>query len=169
VTAQIIVSIDNQLWSQSQVVSASNEFGVALSIGLQAEAGAGFKGIGGALELGINLGYNKDTEAAVFQIYRNLERFKSAPLKLSASIGLTGKMGVMISKTNQGLEMQALQGDSYYPPGPVYSQTMPSRFSGGLGSTIIGVPPPPFDSLVSFVNKLDQKTWLRISISHILK
>lgn len=161
-------SINKQLWHDAPVVGNANEFAVAASAGVGLEGGSFSKGWGGQFELGISLGMNKTQKAFVFQIYRNLEKFKSTVLPGFFYAGLVGKGGIQIMENTNG-KIEARRGESFYPPAaPGYLTETPSMVSSGMSSGL-GVPPPPLGDLLTFTNHIDHKALIRVVVSPTLK
>jgi hypothetical protein len=164
----ILAAMNRQLWSQAPLVGDANEFGVTMSLGLAAEGGRPQKGWGGQFEIGVSFGYNKEKKAFVFQIYRNIEKFKSTLMPAVFFAGVTPKASIQVAQARDGA-IQARLGSTIYPPGvPAFLSTTPTMFSSGFNSGI-GFPPPPFGDMLSYTNRLDNKVLLRLMISPTLK
>jgi hypothetical protein len=168
VITSILSSLNRQLWSQAPLVGDANEFGLNLSIGLALEGGHAKKGWGGQFEIGFNFGYNKESKAFVFQIYRNIEKFKTTLMPAIFYTGVTPKAAIQVAQVKDG-SIQSRVGTTVYPPGvPVFLSTTPTMFASGLNSGI-GFPPPPFGDVLSYTNTLDNKALIRITVSPLLK
>lgn len=159
--------LDQKLWSQALLFAHSNEFGVMASGGLEMLAGMDKKGWGGLFDIGISIGYNRDTHALAIQIYRDFEKFQSTTMKAVFVAGILGKAGMYMSNQRPG-EM-ARHGISFYPPMiPGYSAMTPSQFQTGL-STGLTWPPSPLGDLLTYTNTLDNKVLLRFTFSPMMK
>lgn len=165
VVQNILRSVDYKLWSQAPLLLASNEYGLSLSVGLQAETGVMHKGGGGADELGLSLAYNKDKRAFVFEIFHNSENFDNTKAAVTV-LGVVGKAGVVMSRRSGA---EKLKGSSFYPPVvPGFSTVSPDFFAGGMSSSL-GFPPPPLADLMTYTNRFERNTLIRITVSPIVK
>lgn len=157
--------IDYKLFAQAPLVVESNEYGVSLSAGLIAETGLLRNGGGGSEEMGISVAYNKTSRAFIFEIFHNSEKFQSTRAAVSV-IGVVGKLAPSMGR-RQGAE--TLTGSSFYPPAvPGFSTTSSDYFSAGASSSL-GFPPPPLADLLTFTNKFERHTWIRVTASPITK
>ncbi len=160
----ILNATDLKLWSQSPLVANSNQFSLMAAIEIQAEGGTSVHKWGGLYDLGLTIGYNTDSKAVVFQIFRNRETFKSSMMPAVAVGGFVGKIGPLISRVNDETSMHTT-GESFYPPMfPGYQSATKESFTFGFSSGLT-VPPSPFGDMLTYTNTLDQKTILRISFS----
>lgn len=165
VVQNILRSVDYKLWSQAPLLLASNEYGLSLSVGLQAETGVMHKGGGGADELGLALAYNKEKRAFVFEIFHNSENFDNTKAAVTV-LGVVGKAGVVMSRRSGA---EKLKGSSFYPPVvPGFSTVSPDFFAGGMSSSL-GFPPPPLADLMTYTNRFERNTLIRITVSPIVK
>ncbi|MFN7823766.1 MAG: hypothetical protein ACK5P6_00225 [Pseudobdellovibrionaceae bacterium] len=122
------------------------------------------RGFGGQFDLGISFGYNRESKAFVFQIYRNIEKFNNTKMGAMGYFGVAGKLGIMISHRSPQEMMTPLIGSTFYPPGvPAYLSETPHMFSSGM-STGLGLPPPPFGDFLTFTNDLHHRTVLRVGV-----
>jgi hypothetical protein len=161
----VLKALDYKLFAQAPLVVDSNEFGLSLSLGLIAETGLLRQGGGGAEELGLSLAFNKQNRAFVFEIFHNSESFQNTKAAVSV-VGFVGKGGLTLGK-RQGTE--TLMGSSFYPPAvPGFSSASADYFFAGA-STSLGLPPPPLADLLTFTNKFERHTWIRITASPITK
>ncbi len=161
----VLKGIDYKLWSQAPLVIDSNEFGVSLSVGLLAETGVLRRGGGGAEEVGLSFAFNKNSRAFVFEIFHNSENFDNTKAAVTV-LGVVGKAGVTLGR-RQGSE--TLKGSSFYPPAvPGYSMASPEYFSAGLSSSL-GLPPPPLADLLTFTNRFERNTLIRVTVSPMVK
>ena|GEM_PF-3287988 len=168
IITSILSAMNRQLWAQAPLVGDANEFGVNVSLGLAVEGGRPQKGWGGQFDLGLSFGFNKEHKAFVFQIYRNLEKFKTTLMPAVFYAGVTPKAAIQISQMKDG-SIQSRIGTTIYPPGvPGFLSTTPTMFASGI-NTGIGFPPPPFGDMLSYTNTLDNKAVLRIMVSPTLK
>ena len=159
--------LDRKLWSQALLFAHSNEFGVMASGGLEILAGMDKKGWGGLFDIGLSIGYNRDTRVLAIQVFRDFERFQSTTMKAVFVAGVLGKAGMYMSNQRPG-EM-ARQGISFYPPMiPGYSSMTPSQFQTGI-STGLTWPPSPLGDLLTYTNTLDNKVLLRFTVSPMMK
>lgn len=169
VTQSILTSIDSQLLAQAPLVAHANEYGMTLNLGFAALAGTNQKPFGGLFDLGFSLTYNEDTRTLVFQLYRNVEAFKSTSTGFTSYIGLAVKAGVLLYNRAPGTELSSLKGSTLYPPAvPGYWTRSTNMFSSGFSSGL-GLPPPPFDNLLTYTNSIDHRTIVRISVSPLVK
>lgn len=161
----ILRGLDYKLWSQAPLVIDSNEFGFSVSAGVLAEAGVQRNGGGGADEVGFSLAYNKTKKAFVFEIFHNSEKFDNTKAAITV-VGLVGKAGIVMGR-RQGAE--TLKGSSFYPPAiPGYSTSSSDFFSSGLSSSL-GFPPPPLADFLTFTNKFERQSLIRITVSPMVK
>lgn len=157
--------MDYKLWSQAPLLIDSNEFGLSLSVGIVAESGVMKKGAGGAEEVGFSLAFNKAKKAFVFELFHNTERFDNTKAAVSL-IGVEAKLGMTMAH-RQGAE--TLKGFSFYPPAiPGYSMNSPEYFQAGFSSNI-GLPPPPLADLLTYTNKFERHSLIRVTVSPIVK
>ncbi len=160
----IIHATDTKLWSQSPLVANANQFSFLFAAGLQAEGGTNSKKWGGFYDLGFSLGYNTDTNAVVFQIFRNRESFESTLMPGLAVGGLVVKVGPHMSRSNHNSELET-KGFSFYPPFvPGYQSTTKESYAFGFSSGLTW-PPSPFGDMLTYTNALDHKVILKISFS----
>jgi hypothetical protein len=160
----VLHATDLKLWSQSALVANSNQFSLMAAVEIQAEGGTKSHKWGGLYDLGFTIGYNTDSKAVVFQIFRNRETFKSSMMPAVAVGGFVAKIGPLISRANGETSMRT-NGESFYPPMvPGYQSTTKESYTFGFSSGLT-VPPSPFGDMLTYTNTLDQKTILRISFS----
>lgn len=164
----ILRSVDGQLWNQAPLFTRANEFGFILSGGVVALGGIQDKGgWGGLFDLGISIGYNRESKALAIQIFRDLERFESTKMKAVFVAGALAKAGFYMANQRSG-EL-ARKGHSFYPPMvPGFTSSTPSLFETGLSSGLTW-PPSPVGDLLTYTNALDSKVALRFTISPMLK
>lgn len=165
----MLVGMDKSLWERAPLIAHSNEYGIVIAAGSMAEAGVrGKGGFGGQYSLGVALAVNKDSKAAVFQIFQSVENFKSTILPFAAYLGFNVRLGVYIAEQSPGREHLRTKGTSDYPIAvPVFKSDSPSSFSTGMSAGLF--PPPPFDSLLTFKNHNSETVMLRVSVSPMLK
>lgn len=170
---KILDAIDRQLWRQAPLVGRSDEFGLLVSVGAQAEVAKGSKGFGGSWSLGISLGYNRSQNAVVFEIYREKESVHKALPAVSVAAVL-GKIGGFIQQSEAARpeseeRIKESKGQAIYPPGfPAFMEATPTFFGSGMSSAL-GVPPPPISDAFAYINNLNRKTLVKISVSPLLK
>lgn len=168
IITSMLTAMNRQLWAQAPLVGDANEFGVTLSLGLALEGGRPKKGWGGQFDLGVSFGYNKEKKAFVFQIFRNIEKFRTTLMPAVFYAGVTPKAAIQVSQMRDGA-IQSRIGTTIYPPGvPGFLSTSPTMFASGI-NTGVGFPPPPFGDMLSYTNQLDNKAILRVMISPTLK
>ncbi|WP_413288677.1 hypothetical protein [Bdellovibrio sp. HCB337] len=161
----ILKGIDYKLWYQAPLVIDSNEFGVSISVGVVAETGILKKGVGGAEELGFSLAFSKSKKAFVFELFHNSEKFDNTKAAVSV-IGIVGKAEMMMAHRSGA---DTLKGSSFYPPAvPGHSAASADYFAAGASSSF-GLPPPPLADLLTFTNKFERRTWLRVVVSPVVK
>ena len=168
IVLNLVKAIDRTLWKQAALFADTNEVGFMSAIGAEFFLRIPkMKGRGRAYDVGLSVGYNRSTQAIVFQIFRDVEKFKDT---ISAALFITGssvKSGMYIANQQQG-EMSN-RGTAFYPPMvPGFSTLTNDRFITGFSSGIT-LPPSPFGDLLTYSTYLDQKAWLRISISPLFK
>jgi len=165
VIQNILRSVDYKLWSQAPLLLASNEYGLSMSVGIQAETGVMHKGGGGADELGLSLAYNKEKRAFVFEIFHNSENFDNTKAAVTV-LGIVGKGGLVMSRRSGA---EKIKGTSFYPPVvPGFSTISPDYFAGGVSSSL-GFPPPPLADLMTYTNRFERNALIRITVSPIVK
>jgi hypothetical protein len=162
-----LTALDRKLWFQALLFAHSNEFGIMASAGVELLAGTENRGRGGLFDIGISIGYNRDTRAIAIQVFRDIERFQSTTIQAVFVAGVLGKAGMYLSNQRPG-EM-ARKGISFYPPMvPAYTAVMPSQFQTGISSGLTW-PPSPLGDLLTYTNSLDNKVLIRITVSPMLK
>ncbi len=161
----VLRGMDYKLWSQAPLLIDSNEFGLSASVGIVAETGVLKKGAGGAEEAGFSLAFNRNKKAFVFEIFHNTEKFDSTKAAISV-IGIVGKTGMTMAH-REGAE--TLKGTSFYPPAiPAFSMNSPEYFAAGFSSSL-GLPPPPLADLLTFTNKFERHSLIRVIVSPVTK
>jgi hypothetical protein len=161
-----IEAIDRRLWSQSPLVVRSNEMGFVFLVGGILEGGVGSKGWGGAVDIGISVGFDREKKAFVFEIFRTTEKFTAA-LPTAFVTGLYGKAGFFIADSHGKPGVK--NSTTFYPPAmPGYAQAGKDYFSSGLSSNL-GFPPPPFADFLSYSNQSERSSLIRISVSPVVK
>lgn len=160
----ILKATDFKLWSQAPLVANSNQFSLMAAVEIQAEGGTNIHKWGGLYDLGLTIGYNTDSKAVIFQIFRNRETFKSSMMPAVAVGGVVGKIGPLISRANDETSLHTT-GESFYPPMvPGYQSTTKESFTFGFSSGLT-IPPSPFGDMLTYTNTLDQKIILKVSFS----
>ncbi len=167
-TAQnLLQSLDERLWRQAPLFIASNEYGVSMSVGFMALRGFREAGQGGGEEIGLSLGYNKQSRAFVFEIFHSSENF----INSFAPVGLIGfplKAGPFMAARLKGQETTSLKGESHYPMAmPGFSAENSEYFTSGFNSSI-GLPPSPIVDMMTYNNSFDRKTLIRITVSPLV-
>lgn len=171
IVTNLLTAVDRSFWSQAPLFAHSNEFGVMASVGLEALAGVeraekANLSLGGLFDLGISIGFNRDTRAVVFQFYRDFETFKSTQMKGIFIAGALVKSGMYVANQDQILKRK---GTSFYPPMvPGFSSQTSNSFSTGFSSGIT-IPPSPIGDVLTYTNHLEQTTMVRISVSPLLR
>lgn len=161
----VLKGMDYKLWSQAPLLIDSNEFGLSVSLGIVAETGVMKKGAGGAEEVGFSMAYSKSKKAFVFEIFHNTERFDNTKAAISV-IGVVAKAGMTMGH-REGAE--TLKGHSFYPPAiPGFSMNSPEYFAAGFSSSL-GLPPPPLADLLTFTNKFERHSLIRVTVSPLVK
>lgn len=162
---RLLEVIDSNLWDQAQLFSHSNEFGVVLAVGAEVLGGKTDKGWGGLVDLGISIGYNRDQQAVVLQIYRDLEHFKSTALPAVFVAGLLVKAGGYVA--NQAPGALERRGISFYPPmAPGFTSVTPDNFMLGFSSGLTW-PPSPLGDMLTYTDQLNQSVILRVTASRL--
>lgn len=164
----ILIAFDRTIWSQAKLFARSNEFGVQGSLGLALLGGIEKKGgWGGAIDVGISIGFNRDNKSLVIQIYSDFERFKSTKMKAAFVAGLVAKAGIHIA--NQSEKSLRRKGETFYPPAiPAYNSMTKGNYQTGFSSGIT-IPPSPIGDMMTYTNSLDTTTLVRIELSPLLK
>ena len=167
VAQNLLQSLDYRLWSQAPLFVDSNEFGVTMSVGLSATQGFLDAGYGGGEELGVSLGYNKQSRAFVFEIFHNSESFTHSDAVVGM-IGMPIKLGPFMARRETGQETVNQTGESYYPPVlPGFASKNSSYSAFGFNSSI-GFPPSPLVDLMTYKNTFDRNTLIRITVSPLV-
>ena len=158
--------IDQLLWIQAPIFSNANEFGVVAAMGVEAIAGVrGKGGWGGLLDLGISIGFNRDTQALVVQVFREVEQYKTTTMSVVALAGFVTKDGIYIA--NQLPGKLGHEGVSFYPPmAPGYSSITSDSIMAGFSSGLTW-PPSPLGDMLTYTNSLDQNMILRVTVSKL--
>jgi hypothetical protein len=158
--------IDQLLWTQAPIFSNANEFGVVAAMGVEALAGVqGKGGWGGLIDLGISIGYNRDTQALVLQVFREVEKYKTTTMRVVALAGFVTKDGIYIA--NQLPGKLGHEGVSFYPPmAPGYSSITSDSIMAGFSSGLTW-PPSPLGDMLTYTNSLDQNMMLRVTVSKL--
>lgn len=167
VVMNMLLSLDRSLWEGAPIVSRANEFGVMAAIGPQFEAGAAEgKKLGGLLDVGLSLGFNRDQKALVFQIFRDKEKFVSTEMPGIFIAGVVVKAGLMVANQNKEL---TTEGTSFYPPmAPGFSTMTDRSFNVGFSSGLTW-PPSPLGDILTYSNSSQRRVWLRLAFSPLQK
>jgi hypothetical protein len=162
----ILHSFDRQLWVSAPVVAYQNEFAVTVGISGMIEGGAGQKGHGGSMGLGLNMGFNRDSKSFVFEIVSSIDTFKRAFTPFFM-MGLTPSLGFGLRVNQQGQEMEKRNGTTLYPPAaPGFFSRSANMLSLGLSSALFSFPPLIGDAFW-YVNNTSRKPLFRIEISAV--
>lgn len=167
-TQHFLETTDRYLWSQSKIVAKQNEISFTASLGIIAEAGVKEKGFGGSFALGINLGYNKDRQALVFEIYSEVESFRKAfvPTFMIASVP---KVGYLMKMQKEDEDLKSRISMSFYPPiVPSYVTTSSEMFVVGFNTSLLSFPPFIGDYF-SYLNSNKRTPIIRLSFSSMTK
>ncbi len=162
VVENIIRAIDRALISQAQVIAEQNEFSVSASLGLLAEAGVSDRGYGGSVGLGISIGYNRKSQAFVFEIFSEVEKFNRA-ITPTAIVGIVPRAGVNMINQVSGREMTARRGHTTYPP-LAYATATPELWSIGATTSLLSFPPILPEFMV-YTHSANRKALLRLTVS----
>jgi hypothetical protein len=163
----LLKSFDRFMWSKPDFVARSNELGAALSVNLNAFADLGKIKGGGNIGIGFSIGVNIERKSVVFQIFRNIEKYRSTKLKYVGMIGTVIKAGGYFVGDNQKLYRS--EGFSFYPPvAPAFYSETPTKYmvGGTLGATL---PPSPFGDILTYTTGFDDKTLLKVEFSPVSK
>lgn len=162
---RMLEAADWNLWSQAPLFARSNEFGLVLAVGVELLGGRKDKGWGGIFDIGVSVGYNRDTQALAIQIFRDIEHFKSTVLPAVFLVGVVGKAGLYIA--NQAPSVLEHEGTSYYPPMvPGFSSITADNFMAGLSSGLTW-PPSPIGDMLTYTDRLNQNMVLRFTFSRL--
>lgn len=154
---------DEYLWKQAKVVTKQNEFSFTTSIGVIAQTGIKDKGIGGSFSVGVNVGFNSDDKAMVFEIFIEWEKFKKTfyPMFL---VGVVPKAGVLMKVQGEDGELRSRSGNSLNPPGaPVYFVESDEMFIVGGSSSAFTSFPPVISDWYAYINSTTRRPVLRMS------
>lgn len=62
-----------------------------------------------------------------------------------------------------------MKGSTFYPPAvPMFSSTSPELFVTGFSSSL-GFPPPPLGDLMTFTNKFERNSLIRVTVSPFVR
>jgi len=162
----ILNALDYRLFQQAVLVNRANEFGVILSAGTVAVTGVKQTGLGGRLETGVVLAYNRDSKSFIIENIVSVEKFWKTSTTV-AIVEVNFKGGVFLAYRDPG-EREALRFQkSYYPPAvPFYTgqgQDL-STFGVTLG---VGVPTSPFVQFMSYATSRREAVTVRIEASRL--
>ena len=164
----ILQGLDYKLWSQAPLVIQANEFGLQASVGVIGLSGFLKKGGGGLEEIGLSLAFNKQNKAFVFEIFHSSERFDHSAMP-ALNIGINGKAGMLMVSRDLQDPTRAMKGSTFYPPAfPGSSGAGPELFTAGMSSGV-GFPPPPLADFLTFTNKFERNTVIRVTVSPMVK
>jgi hypothetical protein len=164
----VLNQIDQQLWLAAPVVASQNEFTISAWLGVILEAGGRHRGVGGSLGFGLNIGYNKDSKAFVFEIFQDIDSYEKGITGVLLA-GLTPKIGINLINQKAGEEMKSRTGQSLYPPvAPLFSSKYSDMAVIGLSSALLSFPPLIGDGM-AYVNTSDRRTLLRVTVSPVMK
>jgi hypothetical protein len=155
--------LDAKLFESAPIVARANEFGVVLSGGVEALGGRREKGWGGLIDLGVSIGFNRDSRALVIQVFRDVEAYQSSLMPALALGGLVGKAGFYA--VNQKLGQLTDQGTSFYPPIIPGFQMRSENFVMFGFSSGLTWPPSPIGDILTYTNNLDHARLFRLTIS----
>ncbi len=161
-------ALDYKLWNQAPLLLDSNEFGVSASLGIMIENGVLNNGMGGSEELGLSFAYNKANKAFIFEVFHNSEKYSYTPAVVTAA-GVLIKAGPHFGQRDIERQTKILTGTSFYPPAmPGYSTTGTDYFSAGFSSSI-GFPPNPIVDMLTYTNKFERNSIIRVTLSPVMK
>lgn len=177
----LLNGIDRQFWSNPYLTANSNEFAAYISVGPTLFAGYERKektedgvkrpgkkwGMGGSMDLGIMLGWNKSSSTAVIQVFTLTEKFKGTMTGFTANAAVVVKGGITLASLEKGQEMKPETGKVSYPPMPppisAYYLKSPKRFAVGANPPF-GLVPWPFDAILIYDMDYLLRPLLRINL-----
>lgn len=163
----MLKAVDENLWLQAPLFANSNEFGLIAAGGVELIGGKSDRGWGGLVDIGLSLGFNRKEQSLVFQIFTDKERFKSSALPAVFIAGLVFKSGFYIANQRDGVLDH--HGTSFYPPlAPAFASITQDNFMAGVSSGLTW-PPSPLGDMLTYLDKLDQNTVLRVTVSRLNK
>lgn len=172
VIEKTLFNMDRSFWSRPYLVADSNEIGVYASLGLTAFGGFDLKGLqrkgglGGSLDFGIFIGWNKTDSSAVLQFFRMTEKFRGTMTAATGNAAVVPKWGVMFANVEPGKETAYEKGTVHYPPTPpglsAYYLSSEHRFAAGTNPPI-GLVPWPFDAILVYSMDYVMKPILRMN------
>ena len=164
VVGGMLKNLDRTFWKQAALFSHANEVGVMFAGGVQLMgAVTGKFAIGGLIDFGVSIGYNRDTRSVAIQVFGDFERLTKTAVV--AMVGAVGKAGLYISNQRPGgLEHH---GTAFYPPSmPGFSMMTQDSFTTGFSSGgPLSFPPSPIGDMYTYTDTLDQHVFLRMTIS----
>lgn len=165
---KVLTSLNYRLFSQAPLVASSNEVGLVLTVGVIGVSGAKNKGVGGLVETGLMLGFNKENKSLVMENFIGPERFMNS-LSVISVFGLNIKAGFYLASRDKGGEALNRKGVSFYPPAvPGFSSMGPKQFMMGFSSGLT-FPPSPFADIMTFSSSHNQVVSLRVEVSKAFK
>jgi len=163
VITAMLRGLDAKLFESSPIVARANEFGVVLSGGVEALGGRSEKGWGGLVDIGVSIGFNRDSRALVIQVFRDIEKYQSSLMPVLALGGLVSKAGFYAGNQEPGKLTD--HGTSFYPPLIPGFQMKRNNFVMFGFSSGLTWPPAPLGDLLTYTNHLDHARVIRLTIS----
>lgn len=171
----LLQALDRKLWSSARVIADYNEVHFFIAPGVfafggkktETESGRVVTGWGGAYNLVLSFGFNREKRGLVFEIVREVEVFKDTVLPRVFLAGGAVNFGLAF-RVRDG-EGFVDMGNRYKPPAAPLTTTDGEKMlmiSSGPGATI---PPPPFGDAVTNTNLLENAPIFRVLISPNIK
>lgn len=161
IVLNFLKAADKLAWNKIQLFSEANEVGVLISGNaiLLGEVNGRFKA-GGLFGLGLSIGVNFEKKSAVFQIFRDVEKYEKSVMNSLGVVGLVGKAGLYIVSDKQ--KLYQTKGSSFYPPViPGFQSESSTKYITGA-STGLTFPPAPIADILTYTNRLNENTMLKI-------
>lgn len=167
VVSNILKKFDQQLWLSAPVVATQNEFSGFGSIAIVAESGVLKKGYGGSFGMGFTFGYNSQTQAIVFEITLDTDKFKEAYTPFLTA-GITPKLGISINNFASGTTVKNRESSTInFPVAPTFASKGTRGVSMGVNPSITSFPPTPIGDLFSFLNQSVKRPVIRLTFSNL--
>jgi len=151
--------LDKHLWEKSETISQTNEYGIALEMGVSGGGKAGARGFYGIMGFGLLLTVDPLERAVAFELFGDLEKTQRAtPFYGGAGIFIT-MMGSALS-TDWKKELCAEQGNAFCAAGLV--GFLSDRYVGLGLSKELGI---GFPGTVLMESELSRMPLLRLGVS----
>jgi hypothetical protein len=158
----LLDSVDIGLWHRAPLVAAQNEWGLAMMFGAQLQWGGVKKGQGGTFLFGLDIGYNSELGAVVFEFHRHSEVYSSGVV---ANAGLIWKIYPYM-RHRASEPSPSTEGRAWYPPTPPmlgYGVEESNEYLAVGYTSTLGFP-GEFSSVLNYVNRFERKTILTVYV-----